>query len=521
LKVKGRTSAFVVKRQGEIVKIVFVASEGVPFSKTGGLADVVGALPKALAATGHEVHVILPRYRMTNPGPVLPDGQSVTVPLASGLRFVSIQSGGEGSGVRHCLVDFPEFFDRQGLYQENGQDYPDNPVRFGAFSMAALEFMKRSTTPPDVIHCHDWQTALVPIYLHSLYKSDRFFEKPSVVFTIHNLGYQGLFPPEVLPQLTLDSGLLTVDGLEFFGKVNLLKGAIIFSDFITTVSPTYAKEIQTAEFGFGLEGVLKQRADRLRGIVNGVDYEAWDPATDKLIPANYSPENMKGKMLCKKALLEKMGARQPVLNRPVIGIVSRFDRQKGFDLIADAADQLMTMSLYIVALGTGDPAYEELFRGLAARHPDKFLVKVAYDNALAHQIEAGADIFLMPSRYEPCGLNQIYSMKYSTVPVVRATGGLDDTVQPFDGRAGTGFKFHRYSPDALLSAIRQAVETYHRPSAWGQLMHNCMRQDFSWPVSAAEYLKIYEEQRSAKLESVGARETANAGEKPEAQTAGV
>ena len=295
-----------------------------------------------------------------------------------------------------------------------------------------------------------------------------------------------------------------MDALEFFGKVNLLKGAIVFSDFITTVSRKYAEEIQTPEYGFGLEGVLRNRADRLQGILNGVDYEPWDPSTDKLIAANYSPDNLKGKMLCKKALLERMGARQPVLNRPVIGVVSRFDRQKGFDLIADIAEQLMSMSLYIVALGTGDPTYEEFFRALAAKYPDKFLVKVAYDNTLAHQIEAGSDMFLMPSRYEPCGLNQIYSMKYGTTPIVRATGGLDDTVEPFDGRSGTGFKFSRYSPDALLSAIREAVETYHRPALWGQLMHNCMQKDFSWAVSAAEYAKIYERQRKLRLDAKAA-----------------
>ena len=486
------------------MKIAFVASECVPFSKTGGLADVVGALPKALAGIGHEVEVFLPRYRMTKPGPVLPHGHSVTVPLASGLRFVSIQNGGDASGVRHYLVDSPEFFDRPGLYQENGQDYPDNPVRFAAFCLAALEFMKRSASPPDVIHCHDWQSAMAPIYLRTLYQRDPFFGSSSVVFTIHNIGYQGLFGPEVLPRLSLDPGLLTVDALEFFGKVNLLKGAIVFSDFITTVSRKYAEEIQTPEYGFGLEGVLRSRADRLQGIVNGVDYEPWDPSTDKLIAANYSPDNLKGKMLCKKALLERMGARQPVLNRPVIGVVSRFDRQKGFDLIADIAEQLMSMSLYIVALGTGDPTYEELFRALAAKYPDKFLVKVAYDNTLAHQIEAGSDMFLMPSRYEPCGLNQIYSMKYGTVPIVRATGGLDDTVEPFDGRNGTGFKFSRYAPDALLSAIREAVETYHRPALWGQLMHNCMHKDFSWAVSAAEYAKIYERQRKLRLDAKAA-----------------
>jgi starch synthase len=485
------------------VKIAFVASEGVPFSKTGGLADVVGALPQAVAAIGHEVEVFLPRYRMTKPGPVVPGGHSVTVPLASRLRFVSVQSGGEAAGVQHYLVDSPELFERAGLYQENGQDYPDNAQRFAAFCLAALEFMKRSATPPDVIHCHDWQTALAPIYLRTLYRQDPFFAHTSVMFTIHNIGYQGLFGPEILHQLSLDPALLTVDALEFFGKVNLLKGAIVFSDFITTVSRKYAEEIQTPEYGFGLEGVLRHHSDRLRGILNGVDYEPWNPATDKLIAANYSTDNLKGKMVCKKALLEKMGARQPVLNRPVIGIVSRFDRQKGFDLIADIAEQLVGMSLYIVALGTGDPTYEEFFRALAAKYPEKFLVKVAYDNALAHQIEAGADIFLMPSRYEPCGLNQIYSMKYGTVPVVRATGGLDDTVQPFDGHAGTGFKFSRYSADALLTAIREAVETYHRPALWGQLMHNCMHKDFSWAASAAEYVKIYGAQSQARRESRG------------------
>jgi len=484
------------------VKIAFVASEAVPFSKTGGLADVVGALPKALAASGHHVEVFLPRYRMTKPRLVVPEGLSVTVPLHSGFKFASIQSADE-AGVQHYLVDSPEFFDREALYQQNGRDYPDNHRRFAVFCLAALEFMKRSAGPPDVIHCHDWQSALVPIYLRSLYKQDPFFEGSSVVFTIHNIGYQGLFGPEILPEISLDPGMMTLDGLEFYGKVNLLKGGIVFSDFITTVSRKYAEEIQTPEFGFGLEGVLRHRADRLQGILNGVDYDAWDPATDKLIAANYTPDNLKGKMLCKKALLERMGARQPVLNRPVIGIISRFDRQKGFDLIADILEQLMSTSLYVVALGTGDPTYEESFRSMAAKHPDKFLVKVAYDNTLAHQIEAGSDMFLMPSRYEPCGLNQIYSMKYGTVPIVRATGGLDDTVQPFDGHAGTGFKFSQYSPDALLAAIRQAVETYHRPALWGQLMHNCMLKDFSWNVSAAQYAKIYERLRKAKLQPSG------------------
>jgi starch synthase len=491
------------------MRITFVASEGVPFSKTGGLGDVVGALPKALAASGHEVQLLLPRYRMTKPGKTLAQCKSVTLPLASGFRFASIQDGGAADGVHAYFVEYPEFFDRDGLYQENGEDYPDNAMRFAAFSLACLEFLKRFPDPPDVIHCHDWQTALVPIYLRNLYVGDPYFDKTPVVFTIHNLGYQGHFPPHILPQIGLHAGLFTMDGLEFYGKVNLLKGGILFSDFITTVSRKYAEEIQTPEFGYGLEGVLAARRDRLQGIVNGVDYGPWDPATDKLIAANYTPQDLKGKQICKKALLEKMGVAQPVLERPVIGIVSRFARQKGFDLIAGVAEELMAMDLYVVALGTGEPEYEDLFRKLAAKYPDKFLVKIAYDNPLAHQIEAGADMFLMPSRYEPCGLNQIYSMKYGTVPVVRATGGLDDTVEPFDGKVGTGFKFTEYAPEALLAAIQAAVAVYKQPKVWRQLMHNGMKKDFSWPASAKQYLKIYQAVHKAKTKPKATTEPAS------------
>jgi len=473
------------------VRVVFVASECVPYSKTGGLADVVGALPKALASLGHAVEVLLPRYRMTQPGRAIPQSKSVTIPLSSGFKYASIQDAGNLGGVQTYLVDCPEYFDREGLYQQRGEDYADNAQRFAAFSLACLEFMKRSATPLDILHCHDWQTALVPIYLRNLYQDDTYFENTSTVFTIHNLGYQGHFPPHVLPQISLQPGLFTIDGLEFYGKVNLMKGGIIFSDFITTVSRKYAEEIQTAEFGCGLEGVLKSRAERVEGILNGVDYDEWDPATDKLISANYTPENLAGKAISKKALLEKMGARTPALDRPVIGIVSRFAAQKGFDLIAGISESLMALNLYVVALGTGEPQYEDLFRVLAKKYPQKFLVKVAYDNTIAHQIEAGSDMFLMPSRYEPCGLNQIYSMKYGTVPVVRATGGLDDTVEAFNGQMGTGFKFTAYSPAALLSVIQQALDTFRQPKLWQRLIQNGMKKDFSWTNSAKQYARIY------------------------------
>ena len=480
------------------MKVAFVASEGVPFSKTGGLADVVGALPKALAALGHDVEVILPRYRVTPPGSSVPHAQSLTLPLGVGYKFAAAQDGGRAHQVQTYLMDCPEYFDRDGLYQLKGEDYPDNAHRFAAFSMAALEFLKHEATSPDIIHCHDWQTALVPIYLRNLYGNDPYFARTSVVFTLHNLGYQGLFPPHLLPQISLHAGLFTIDGLEYYGMVNLLKGGIIFSDFITTVSRKYAEEIQTPEFGYGLEGVLRSCSQRLQGIVNGVDYEEWDPATDKLLAANYTPSGWKGKEVCKQALLEVMGVRTPSLRRPVLGIVSRFASQKGFDLIASIAEQLAGLDLYIVALGTGEPAHEELFRTMAAKYPDKFLVKIAYDNTLAHQIEAGSDMFLMPSRYEPCGLNQIYSLKYGAVPIVRATGGLDDTIQPFDGKSGTGFKFHDYSPQALLATIHAALEAYQNPKVWRQLMLNGMKQDFSWATSARAYAQIYETLCKAK-----------------------
>jgi starch synthase len=491
------------------MRIVFMASEGVPFSKTGGLADVVGALPKALAAAGHEVEVLLPRYRMTKPGRPMPQLKSLTVPLPSGLKFAAIQDGGQANGVRTYLVDLPEFFDRSELYMEKGQDYPDNHLRFASYCLAGLEFLKHSSDPPDVIHCHDWQASLVPIYLRNLYQNDRYFEHCPVALTVHNLGYQGLFSPHILPEIGLHPRLFTMDGLEFYGKVNLLKGGMIFSDFITTVSRKYAEEIQTPEYGCGLEGVLRYRADRLQGIVNGVDYEHWDPRTDKLIPANYSAEDLKGKEVCKKVLLEKMGAANPVLDRPVIGIVSRFAMQKGFDLIADVAEKLMAMDLYVAALGTGEPQYEDIFRVLAKKYPDKCLVKVAYDNTVAHQIEAGADMFLMPSRYEPCGLNQIYSMKYGTVPVVRATGGLDDTIEAFDGKSGTGFKFTDYTAEALLVCLQQAVAAYRQPKVWRQIVLHGMKKDFSWAASAKQYVKIYQSLRKPKTRVKTAADASN------------
>lgn len=481
------------------MRIAFVASECVPFSKTGGLADVVGALPKALVALGHDVDVVIPRYRATPAGAARPSARNVTLPLSGGFHYAALESEAAIQGVRHHLVDLPEFFDRDGLYQtREGVDYADNALRFAAFALAALEGLKRVSEPPSVIHCHDWQASLVPVYLKHLYARDPFYARVSTMLTVHNLGYQGIFPPGVLEQISLDRSIFNIDGLEFYGKVNFLKGGLLFSDFLTTVSRKYAEEIQTPEFGCGLEGVLRNRSSRLRGIINGVDYEAWNPATDKLIPSPYSPASLAGKKACRKALLKRMGAANPETTSPVIGIVSRFAAQKGFDLIAQAAGTLASLDVIVAALGTGEPEYEQLFRQLAADYPQKFLVKVGYDNEMAHWIEAGADIFLMPSRYEPCGLNQIYSLKYGTPPVVRATGGLEDTIQEFNGTEGTGFKFHEYSMLALLDALTNALNYTRQPAAWRRVMLNGMAKDYSWNASAKAYSAIYEQLRAER-----------------------
>jgi starch synthase len=481
------------------MKILFVSSEGLPFSKTGGLADVVEALPKALAQMGHEVAVLLPRYRGNKIRTrVIP---SLTTPLGQRMRFPAIAEGGEIEGVHYFFVDDPEYFDRDQLYGDRSGDYPDNAERFAEFSCAAIEFAKHVWLP-DVFHCHDWQTALVPAVLRTLYAGDPALRAVPVVFTIHNLGYQGLFSPSVLARIGLPESLFNVDALEFYGKVNFLKGALVFADYLTTVSRKYAQEIQTPEYGHGLEGVIRGRADRLAGILNGVDYSAWSPDTDTLIAANYSVRDLSGKRICKKDLLEAFHLPTENLDCPVIGIVSRFADQKGFDLIAQVADEmLLRENLAIVALGTGEPKYEKLFQLLAQRYPGKVGVRIAYDNVLAHKIEAGADMFLMPSRYEPCGLNQIYSLRYGTVPVVRATGGLDDTIEAFDPQTGrgTGFKFETYDGRALLDCIRRALKVYHDSRAWRTLQANGMAKDFSWKKSAAEFVKLYDAARKARI----------------------
>jgi starch synthase len=482
-----------------LMHIAFVASEGVPFSKTGGLADVVGALPRALAALGHQVSVYLPRYRQTklnDPSVVV---RSVTVPFDDQYRFASVLAGGTLGNVHFYFVEYPPYFDREALYGTPSGDYPDNAERFALFSRSVLEASK-VTGVPQIFHCHDWQAALVPVLLRTLYLEDPAFRDVGTVFTIHNMGYQGLFPADTLPLLMLPWDLFTISKMEFFGQVNFLKGALAYSDYVTTVSRKYSQEIQTAEYGFGLEGVLRDRAATVAGILNGVDYDEWSPQADKFAVAKYSPQDLSGKAKDKQDLLAAFGVKNADPKLPVIGIVSRFAAQKGFDLIAQIADRLAREAMIILALGSGDKAYEELFQRLNKLFPSKIAVKIAYDNALAHKIEAGADMFLMPSRYEPCGLNQIYSLKYGTVPIVRATGGLDDTIEPWDARTGkgTGFKFSEYNGESLLLTIKEALSAYKDQTSWQVLMRNGMNKDFSWNASAREYGKVYERVRQLR-----------------------
>jgi starch synthase len=476
--------------------IVFAASECAPYVKTGGLADVVDALPREIVRLGHQVTVYLPYYRQV--AARVPDKKavirSITIPFRSYSRFVTILDGGKHDGVQIYFVDCPELFDREYIYATPTGDYGDNWERFGLFSRAVLEAGKQIAVP-DIFHLHNWQSSIISVYLRTLYATDPVYSSVGTILTIHNAGYQGLFPPVTVENLLFPWDIFRLDRVEHYDNFNFLKGGIVYSDAITTVSRKYAEEIQTPEFGNSLDAAIRRRAGDLHGILNGVDYSKWNPATDHNIAAHYTPENLAGKADCRRDLLHAFGAGQISETTPVLGIVSRFATMKGFDLIAAIADQLMQEDVVLVALGTGEPYYENLFRTLQERFPAKVFVRVLFDEALAHKVEAGSDIFLMPSRYEPCGLNQIYSLKYGTVPVVRATGGLDDTISEWNAetRTGTGFKFHGERPEDFLGTIRHAIDVFRDKDTWQTLMRNGMAQDFSWAKPAEEYLKLYKE----------------------------
>lgn len=473
------------------MRVLFCASEIVPLAKTGGLADVAGALPAALAGRGIDVRLAMPKYRGVELSGATALGR-ISVTLGDGTAEGALLEGRlPDAGLPIWLVEQPEFFDRGGLYGEGGRDYPDNLARFTFFCRAVAQGLARADWQPDVIHCNDWQTALLPILMRV-----EGAPRAASVFTIHNLAYQGLFPVDQFPITGLPPSVFTMRGLEFWGQVNLLKGGLYFADVLTTVSATYAREIQTREFGAGLEGVLRDRADDLVGILNGVDYGVWDPQVDGLIPARYSADDMDGKAICKRALQRalKLPARPQV---PIVGMVTRLADQKGLDLVAEIIDELLDVGVQFVLLGTGDPRYHRLFEELHARRRRQVGLRLGFDNALAHLIEAGADIFLMPSRYEPSGLNQLYSLRYGTVPVVRRTGGLADSIVDATpeavaaGRAN-GFVFEAYDSQVLLAAVRRAVAAYRDPGIWRALQQSGMRADFSWARAAGRYVALYE-----------------------------
>jgi starch synthase len=480
--------------------IVFAVSECAPYAKTGGLADVAAALPRELVRQGHQVTLYLPLYRQVSAQlaarKIAPTVRldSVTVPFSFYNRFATILDGGKPDGVQIYFVDLPELFNREGIYGDARGDYADNAERFGAFSRAVLEASKQLGVP-DVFHVHDWQTSLLTILLRTVYFFDPLLRKVPSLLTIHNAGYQGWFPPNTIEKLLLPWDIFNLNGVELNDTFNCLKGGVVYADAITAVSRRYAEEIKTPEFGAGLDPVLRRRAADLIGIVNGVDYNEWDPANDSHIAAHFTADDMAGKAECRRDLLHAYGLDAIKPETPVLGIVSRFATQKGFDIFAGMADALLSEDVALVVLGTGERLYEEMFRSLQRRYPEKVSVKVTYDNMLAHKIEAGADIFLMPSRYEPCGLNQIYSLKYGTVPVVRATGGLDDTIQQWDPatNTGTGFKFQGTSSYDFLVAARWALVTFQNKQAWSTLQRNGMSQNFSWAGAAKEYESVYAE----------------------------
>jgi starch synthase len=472
------------------VNILFVASEVAPFSKTGGLGDVAAALPAALAARGHDVAVVTPRYGSVDAAAHGFERLALTVHVRGDVA--GLWRGAVGGARAYLLEHERHYGGRAGLYGEHGRDYDDNAQRFAFLARAALGVPRALGVAPDVVHLHDWQTALAAWMLRHERAGEAWVERARVVYTIHNLAYQGVFPKAVVPALGLPWDVFRQEAVEFYDQLNFMKAGVVFADAVTTVSPNYAREILTPEHGNALDGLMRSRATDLLGILNGIDDETWDPRTDRHLPARFGPGDLAGKVECKAALQREVGlpSRPGV---PLVAMVGRLAEQKGIDVVAAALEDLLGLEMQLVLLGSGRRDYEELFQRAAREVPERIAVRIGFDEGLAHRIEAGADGFLMPSRFEPCGLNQMYSLRYGTVPVVRAVGGLDDTVEDFDGaRRGTGFKFRDYHPAAMLTAVRRALDVHRDERAWRGLQERGMALDFSWRRSAAEYERLFE-----------------------------
>jgi starch synthase len=480
------------------MKILFVAAEVAPFAKVGGLADVVGSLPKALEQLGHDVKILKPKYRQVDSAKwglrKFIDNWEISRPLP-GLQthFDAYKTQLPKSNVETIFIANDFYFNRPEIYLEKGKDYEDNAERFAFFCRAVMAVSQGLNWQPDIVHCHDWQTALVPTYQKIFYMDDPFWKKVRSVFTIHNLAYQGLFPPEKLGILGLPDWTFQPRLVEFWGKINLMKSGLVYSDRLTTVSRRYSEEIQTQEYGCGLEGILIERKEDLSGIVNGIDYDEWNPATDSELAAHFSVKDLSGKKINKVKLLKDNHLPVKRKDTPVIGLVSRLADQKGFDIIAEVADEILSLDIQMVILGTGEPKYHELFENLQKKYPKKIAVNLKFDAYLAKMIYAGSDMFLMPSRFEPCGLGQMISLAYGTIPLVRATGGLADTIQDYnpETRTGTGFVFSNYSGADLFQTVKRAVEAYQNKPDWSALVKNALHADFSWDASAKKYSELY------------------------------
>ena len=474
------------------MNILFASSEVFPFAKTGGLADVLGALPDALSKRGHKCSVILPFYKCVKEKKFSPEIFKKDIPLkinnenkSFGLYFLK-----HGDSDVY-FIDRDEYYNRDHLYNTPQGDYPDNALRFGFFAKAiaaSIPYIGKQ----DILHCNDWQTALAPLYIRLFHRKETEFRSLKTLFTIHNIAYQGLFGREFMHQLGIPASLFNLHGLEFYGRMNFMKAGLIYSDVISTVSEGYSREILTPEFGCGLDGLLRTRKKDIYGIINGVDYSVWNPETDKFIARNYNEKDLGGKEECKKDLLREMGL-EYVSGRPLIGMITRLAEQKGVDLVSDSMGELLALDFDFILLGFGDEKYNNIFTDIAKKYKDRVGIKIGFDNTLAHKIEAGSDMFLMPSKYEPCGLNQLYSFKYATVPVVRAVGGLDDTVVEFDSSSaeGNGFKFKEGTCEALLTEVKKAVGAYKNKELWHKLLLNGLSCDFSWDSSAEKYERLY------------------------------
>ncbi len=483
-------------------KILFVSSEVFPFVKTGGLADVSSALPQMLAELGHEVRIVLPKYGAVDRKFKIHEVVRLKdIPIKIGDKEVlfSLKScflPGQKIRVQIYFLDNQEYFGgRNALYADpmTGEDYPDNDERFILLSRAVFELIQKLGWIPDIIHCNDWQCGLVPVYLKTLYKNEEMFSKFRTLFTVHNMGYQGVFPKSSFSKTELPAELNSEKGLEHNGKINFLKGGLLFADVINTVSETYANEIRTdEELSCGLKSILQKRKNDLYGIINGIDTRTWNPEKDKSISRKYSIKNLEGKQVNKEELAGKFGfTYNPEI--PIIGIISRLHNSKGMDLIQEAFPEMMKMNIQLVLLGNGEKKYHTFFEKMSIKFKDKFASYLGFHDELAHLIEAGADIFLMPSKYEPCGLNQMYSLIYGTVPLVRETGGLADTVIKFDEKTeeGNGFSFKKYDSGLMLKELKRALKLFEDKKLWQKIMKNGMKSDFSWNASAKKYIELY------------------------------